>query len=567
MPPQKRTHGDPHVTHKAKPPKLAVSSDPPEDAEVPPPELAPADLSPLEECRQERDELRRRMELIPRVKQDGASQMAELEKALISIRQARDSLLAQVHALSQTQERGNARIDELTEQVETIREAADAAKSELEASRGDCENLRTQLRALEQSRAEILPLEVAAVNKSAPAATPAAENRDASLPALLAAAQSRIAGLEAQLARSTEQQKESNARLIQKLISADRERATLAKHADSSREQLAAVTAQRDALQRELGDVQSRVSLLQVEVGRLSHGQTPDEQIGEQQRQIAELSAQLDTARHELRLAWEVRRPADAAESTAPSPKSLAAGKAQAPPLNGVEAEAEVATLLAILSGAAGAPEPEAHLNNLEDHLHHFAQRALCAGWLSTRRLLEVCGDIVKWLQKFHTKLALMEPTLTAALLLVGEIARCANPRVHEETEDLEVYAVDDDVDNCECIATALEKVALRTRYASKVETALQHLAINNCDLIILDVDFGGGVTGLEAHASIRLMPQHVETPILFVSGLMSARQPVENTASRNDAYLAKPYTLSELSLKALCLIIGTRLAPATVEA
>src|SRR5262245_4758639 len=79
---------------------------------------SPKWLALLEEYRNERDELRRRMQQIPQVRQDASVQLAELQKALLSIRQARDSLLGQVHSLSQNKDRNEVRIDELMQEVE-----------------------------------------------------------------------------------------------------------------------------------------------------------------------------------------------------------------------------------------------------------------------------------------------------------------------------------------------------------------------------------------------------------------------------------------------------------------
>jgi DNA-binding response OmpR family regulator len=153
-----------------------------------------------------------------------------------------------------------------------------------------------------------------------------------------------------------------------------------------------------------------------------------------------------------------------------------------------------------------------------------------------------------------------MAPSLAAAFDLVCRLSNSTIPLIHEDTEGFEIYAVDDDVDNCECIAMSLDKIALRTLYASKPEIALTHLASKHSKLIILDVDLGGGVNGFEIHAAIRRMAHHRNTPILFVSALMSAKDRIAEMGSRNDAYLAKPYNLNEITLKVLSMILDARL-------
>lgn len=493
------------------------------------------------------------MQLIPRVKQNAAIQISELEKTLLSIRQARDSLVSQVHNLSQNQESAKLQIEALMHEVEEVRETFNINKSELESSRRDCEELRADLLKHENNIAS----NTADGGLYAELATETdGISKFTDLEAQLAAAKARVSGLEAQIERSAEQHKESNGRLIQKLISAENDRATITKIADSTCEQLAAMADERDFLAREVKTLEARVSILQIEVERLSQGDSSEEQIRTQQQQIADLSSQLDAARDELRLAWTATQSSEHIDEAAPALE----GEPELPPLNGAEAEDEVSKCLANLYAATGSSEPEKHMKALEENLQHFAQRALVAGWLSTRRTLELCGEIARWIQKFPSKLELMVQPLTDALLLICKVGYVTNPSVHAETEGLEIYAVDDDMDNCECIAMSLEKVALRTHYASKVEVALNHLASNENSLIILDVDLGGNVNGFEIHTSIRNMPHHKQTPILFVSALTSARARVEKTASRNDSYLAKPYNLYELSLRALCMIVGSRL-------
>ncbi len=121
------------------------------------------------------------------------------------------------------------------------------------------------------------------------------------------------------------------------------------------------------------------------------------------------------------------------------------------------------------------------------------------------------------------------------------------------------VYAVDDDVDNCECIATALEKIAVQTRYTMAPQTALAQIAEQQCDLIILDVDLPG-MGGFELHARIRKMAHCKTTPIIFLSGHLSTRERLAAFRGENDHFIAKPYNLSELSLRVLTLIVEARL-------
>lgn len=512
-------------------------------------------LALLEEYRAERDELRRRMEIVPKVRRDAAVQILEFQKAHQSIRQARDSLLAQVNALSKTREDAAGQVHELTQELDDAREKLGMAQEELETAKQTSEDLRAQIRRHEEAAlAAASALEEA--DKSAVEDSSGSRNaQHKELEAQLAAANERIVALEKQVESLGRQHKESNVQLLRKLIATEREHTAALTRAAEAEGRLNGVIKERDAANLEV----ERLEIVVADtMGRAAQGSMDDAAtlIAAQQADIAELTSQLDAARDELRLAWAVK-------------DSIAQGEGTAEPARGREpvsssldiagAEAAAASFRQGIAAAVESLDPGRHLTELGTQFQSFAQQALCSGWLSIRRIAELCGEIAHWLAKKPAKLELMAGPLASALDLVVNIARADDPRLHEDTEGLEVYALDDDVDNCECIAAALDKIALRTHYAARAETALQQLGSRRSKLIILDVNLGGETSGFDIHATIRSMPHHGRTPVLFVTGLASAAQRIAETASQHDAFLAKPYNLNELSLKVLCMVLEAR--------
>jgi DNA-binding response OmpR family regulator len=113
----------------------------------------------------------------------------------------------------------------------------------------------------------------------------------------------------------------------------------------------------------------------------------------------------------------------------------------------------------------------------------------------------------------------------------------------------------------------ALEKMNLRTKYSMKPEVALTALASTQCDLILLDVDLPG-MNGFELSLRIRQIDRHVATPIVFVSALTSTKDKLLSNPNGANDFIAKPYNLTELGLKALTLILKARLnEPAAMAA
>ena len=62
-------------------------------------------------------------------------------------------------------------------------------------------------------------------------------------------------------------------------------------------------------------------------------------------------------------------------------------------------------------------------------------------------------------------------------------------------------------------------------------------------------------------------MPAHATTPIIFLSGLMSAKARLETLPGSSHIFVAKPYNLNELTVIALGMILKTRLDSASIGA
>lgn len=517
----------------------------------------------LEEIRTERDELRRRLQMIPRVRQDAAVQIAELEAAHQSIRMARDSLLAQVHGLAHSRDEAAGRIAELAESLEEARAKLSVKQREFDALGQTCEELRAQLQKQEDAAkagalAGIPSGEAAGDGDEISGAGDHCLSR-AELAEGLAAAERRIAALNTHIERVREQQKEGSFRLHQQLIASEKERGAAVAAVASLQGELGAIMVERDAMRQAIVRLEANVARLTIEVTDFATHEDTAELIRAQRREIAELTTELDTAREEVRLAWALR-PAMEQPATV-----IMAGEVPVEPdsaaLDAAATRQAVAAMSDILAAALASPETCSHLASLGEQLPVLGQRALCAGWLSIHRLTGACGEITRWVARKPGKLDTLAPLLLEAFALMEKIAAATDPRVHEDTDGIEVFALDDDVDNCECVAVALDKIGFRTCYATKPDCAIRELGGRESRLILLDVKLGGEQTGFDVHAAIRKMPQHERTPVLFVTGLSSAARQVTEMATDYDSYLPKPYYLNELSLKALNMILQSRLA------
>jgi DNA-binding response OmpR family regulator len=120
------------------------------------------------------------------------------------------------------------------------------------------------------------------------------------------------------------------------------------------------------------------------------------------------------------------------------------------------------------------------------------------------------------------------------------------------------IYAVDDDLGNCESIALAMEESGMRTSYQLEPIAALSELASSRYDLIFLDVNLPG-MDGFELCKQIRGLAVHEKTPIVFLTGLATLENRVQSSLSGGNDFIAKPFNLYELSVKAITLLLKSR--------
>lgn len=453
----------------------------------------------LRVLRAERDELAARFSALPRATAYATIQLAEADKALLAIRQARDAVMARSAELTGKLAQANERISELIDARDLAERERDAAMEQLQAAQRECAELRSKVESQQK--------------ESSPQPAPA-----------LAAGQSMAA-------------------------------------------MIAQFSAERTRLQQQLEEVRTAASVqsaaLQAQLAARKHQVAAGGELERHRLEIAGLRAELDSLREDLRQSWTSNR--DAASEPPPLPEPSAALPAAAPEPTASNAISEVSAELDAMTNSLQAVEDDpSHLEALDvlsSQFQDFAQRSLSAGNPAAHRLSGVCADVAKWLRKSPMKIPTALPELENARQLLARLMEPAAASTIGDPGGSSVYAVDDDVDNCECIAMALEKAAMQTRYAIKAGVALAELAKAPCELIILDVDLGGDVDGFELLSRIRQLEHHRQTPVLFISGLTGTPKRIAELTGERGAFVQKPYNLNELTLQALTAILNFRLA------
>ncbi|HEX8296796.1 MAG TPA: response regulator, partial [Chthoniobacteraceae bacterium] len=150
--------------------------------------------------------------------------------------------------------------------------------------------------------------------------------------------------------------------------------------------------------------------------------------------------------------------------------------------------------------------------------------------------------------------------TVTQTIEFLGSLMKERGLAQFKDPAKAHVYVVDDDEENCHCIQLALQQQMMRTSISQDPSLALMELAGGRYDLIMLDVSMPG-MDGFALCKSIRELPLHANTPVVFLTGLSTIENRVQSTLCGGNEFIAKPFSLNELSVKVLSLILRSELA------
>jgi CheY-like chemotaxis protein len=128
------------------------------------------------------------------------------------------------------------------------------------------------------------------------------------------------------------------------------------------------------------------------------------------------------------------------------------------------------------------------------------------------------------------------------------------------------ILVVDDEIISRETICSALGKADLPAVCLDDSLAARRLLEEEHFDLIFLDVEMPG-LTGLELCVNIREMPTNHATPVVFVTGYSDFGSRARSTLSGGNDFIAKPFLLVELSVKALTWLFKKNFQPLATAA
>jgi DNA-binding response OmpR family regulator len=195
----------------------------------------------------------------------------------------------------------------------------------------------------------------------------------------------------------------------------------------------------------------------------------------------------------------------------------------------------------------------------LNQAVHSVASSAWLAGFT---RIAHLAGALESLLRELYEEPDKINPSTLRTVALAVDFLVSLLHQAPTATLDMLPPALtlilDDDSVSRWAASAALELVNLRPICLDDSELALSVLRQNRFDLVILDVNMPGK-NGFEVCEVLRASTQNKKTPVLFVTGLNDFEVRARSTLSGGNDFIAKPFLLIELAVKALLYVLQSQ--------
>jgi CheY-like chemotaxis protein len=207
-----------------------------------------------------------------------------------------------------------------------------------------------------------------------------------------------------------------------------------------------------------------------------------------------------------------------------------------------------IPALLKRLADQPGDKNTREELSNISGQL---AERAAEVGSHTAARLIASLDALVRDVARRPVPVS---PRIRSAMEQASDLlGRVLSPEVLARCATLPapgVLVVEDDKELLPAILASLEYARLEVSGTGNAEDALATINSNGCDLVLLDIGLPG-VNGLDLCSHIRSLPKHERTPIVFLTGHDGPENRGQSTLNGGSDFIAKPFNMFELTLKA----------------
>ena len=201
------------------------------------------------------------------------------------------------------------------------------------------------------------------------------------------------------------------------------------------------------------------------------------------------------------------------------------------------------------------------NLAELCRHVHHMAGAASAA---RCHHVALMSGALEALLFELIEKPQFINPstarTISSAVELLGLLVENARNGRRMDNFSAEVLAVDDDPLANRIALAALSRARLTARSVENPIAALELLAKNPFDLVLLDVEMPQ-MTGFEVCRNLRQLPGYETTPVIYVTSHGDFESRAKSILVGANDLIAKPIFPVELAVKAVGHLIRSKLS------
>jgi CheY-like chemotaxis protein len=202
------------------------------------------------------------------------------------------------------------------------------------------------------------------------------------------------------------------------------------------------------------------------------------------------------------------------------------------------------------------------HIHELYRRIHSVNGNAGISGLVQIAHLAAALETLLKELYEKPKNInASILHTVAAAVDFLGFLFERGTRPDKQEIPPASILVVDDEVISRRAIIYALEKAQLQSVSVEDPNAAFKLLSENQFDLVFLDVDMPG-MTGYELCTKLRSLPLHKKTPVVFITGLSDFDNRTSSMMAGGNDFIAKPFLLIELTVKALIHVLRGKLQP-----
>ncbi len=115
-----------------------------------------------------------------------------------------------------------------------------------------------------------------------------------------------------------------------------------------------------------------------------------------------------------------------------------------------------------------------------------------------------------------------------------------------EEKVKKKILVVEDDEISRDVLILFLKNI-FNIDEAHNAQTAFEKADNNQYDLVLMDVNLGRGLTGMDITKNLKQRPSYANVPIIAITAFAMKGDKEEFLSAGFDHYLAKPFTREEL--------------------